>query len=265
MTLMRLAFSALTATALSILLVCGGVFAQSSTKAGAPAKTAGTQMVWGEPDLSGVWKVAAPTGARAGKDTYNLTQLDRLYKPGVRDSVKPADDPSLRCRPSPFPRAAVSGGSIQITQAPGMAYIFTEAFPTYRIIPTDGKRRLTADFLIPYFMGNSSGRWESDTLIVDVISFNGEGWLAGREDKPTPGSPAVWPTSDQLKVTERWRRVNADTLEYQAHVQDPTMLTGAWDTPRITLKRQNVDRIEEAMCIEKEGASTYLQRYGFKD
>jgi len=229
------------------------------------AQTAGPKTAWGEPDLSGVWKVAAPVGARGGKDTLNLARLDRLYKPDARKSVSPKDDPSLRCRPSPFPRAAFMGGSIEITQAPGMTYVFTEAFPTYRIIPTDGKRRLTADFLIPYFMGNSAAHWEADTLVVDVVSFNGEGWLASGEDKPSTGSPGVWPTSDQMKVTERWRRANADTLEYQARVEDPGVLTGPWETPRITLKRQNVDRIEEAMCIERDGASAYLERYGLKN
>jgi hypothetical protein len=228
------------------------------------AQTAGPKTAWGEPDISGVWKVPTPVGARGAKDTLNLARLDRLYKPDARKAVSPQDDPSLHCRPSPFPRAAVVGGSLQITQAPGMTYVFTEAFPTYRIIPTDGKRRLTADFLIPYFMGNSAARWEANTLVVDVISFNGEGWLASGEDKPTAGSPGVWPTSDQMKVTERWHRVNADTLEYQARVEDPGVLTGPWETPPITLKRQNVDRIEETMCIERDGASAYLERYGLK-
>ena len=232
---------------------------------GASAQTAVPKTAWGEPDISGVWKTATPVGARGNKDTFNLAQLDRLYKPDARKTVSPQDDPSLHCRPSPFPRAAILGGSIEITQAPGMAYVFTEAFPTYRIIPTDGKRRLSADFLIPYFMGNSAAHWEGDTLVVDVMSFNGEGWLASRDDKPTPKSVGVWPTSDQMKVTERWRRVNADTLEYQARVEDPGVLTGPWETPRIALKRQNVDRIEEAMCIEKEGASTYLERFGLKN
>lgn len=229
------------------------------------AQTAGAKTTWGEPDISGVWKVPTPVGARGGKDTLNLARLDRLYKPDARKAVSPQDDPSLHCRPSPFPRAAFLGGSIQITQAPGMAYVFTEAFPTYRIIPTNGKRRLTADFLIPYFMGNSAAHWEGDTLVVDVISFNGEGWLASRDDKPSAASPGVWPTSDQMKVTERWRRASADTLEYQARVEDPGVLTGPWETPRITLKRQGVDRIEEAMCIERDGASGYLERYGLKN
>jgi hypothetical protein len=43
------------------------------------------------------------------------------------------------------------------------------------------------------------------------------------------------------------------------------VLTGPWETPRITLKRQSVDRIEEAMCIERDGASGYLERYGLKN
>ena len=219
---------------------------------------------WGEPDLAGVWKLAEPLGARPGRDTYNLTALERLYKPEARKDVSAKDDPALRCRPSGFPRAATMGAAIQVVQSPGLVHIFTEAFPTYRIIPTDGKRRLTADYLVPYFMGSSAGHWEGDTLVVDVISLSGESWLAGYEDRPTAASTGVWPTSDERHVTERWRRADANTLEYQAHVEDPPMLTAPWDTPRMALKKQNVDRIDEALCIERDGAETYLERFGFR-
>ena len=229
------------------------------------AQTAkGIRTAWGEPDLGGVWKLAEPLGARPGRDTYNLAALEKLYRPAARANASAKDDPALRCRPSAFPRAATMGGSIQVVQSPGLVHVFTEVFPTYRIIPTDGKRRLTADYLVPYFMGSSAGRWDGDTLVVDVISLSGESWLASSEDKPTSASPGVWPTSDERHVTERWRRAAADTLEYQAHIEDPTVLTAPWDTPRMALKKQNVDRIDEALCLERDGAETYLERFGFR-
>src|SRR5262245_59088807 len=131
------------ALAVALLLTSG------LTQAQAPK---GIRTDWGDPDLSGVWKLAEPLGARPGRDTYNLTALEKLYKPEARKGLSPKDDPALRCRPSAFPRAATLGAAIQVVQSPGMIVVFTEAFPTYRMIPTDGKRRLTADYLVPYFM-----------------------------------------------------------------------------------------------------------------
>ena len=71
--------------------------------------------------------------------------------------------------------------------------------------------------------------WEGDTLIVDVTSFNGKIWLADGADKPTPTSTGGWFTSEALHVVERWCRVDLDTLEYQATVEDPKVLTGPLD------------------------------------
>jgi hypothetical protein len=130
------------------------------------------------------------------------------------------DDPTMRCAPPLFPRRD-AGAPVQIIQRPGFAFVFTEAYPVYRIIPTTGRAHTAPQYLFPTYMGDSTARWEGDTLVVDVISFNGEGWLASALDKPTSASTGVWLTSDALHVVERWRRVDADTLEYQARVEDP--------------------------------------------
>jgi hypothetical protein len=95
-----------------------------------------------------------------------------------------------------------------------------------------------------------------------VISFNGEGWLASGQDKPTGASTGVWLTSAAMHVVERWRRLDADTLEYRATVEDREMLTRPWETPTITFKRQSADRIEEALCRTEDGPETYLARLG---
>lgn len=243
---------------------CGGKTGeQASASAGPAART-----VWDEPDLSGVWKASTKLGATPGQDTFNLTQLEALYRPEARAQMKQMsakDDPSLRCVPSAFPRALTMGAPIQIVQTPGFATMLTEAIPLHRIIPTNGREHLSEDLRTPYFFGTSTGHWEGDTLVIDVISFNGESWLASSWDKPTSTSIGIWPTSFSMHVVERWRRVDADTLEYQAQVEDPEMLTGAWDTPKVTLKRQQVDRIEEHLCLADDGPSTYLQRLGYSE
>jgi hypothetical protein len=154
------------------------------------------------------------------------------------------------------------GHRLQIIQRPGFALVFTEAYPTVRIIPTSGRPHTAEQFLFPSHLGDSTARWEGDTLVVDVTSFNGEGWLASGQDKPTSASAGVWLTSPAMHVVERWRRIDADTLEYQATVEDAETLTSAWQTPVVTLKRQSIDRIEEALCRPEDGPETYLARLG---
>jgi hypothetical protein len=219
---------------------------------------------WGEPDLTGVWK-GETLGAGAGRDTFNLTQLEGLYKPEARARMKELsakDDPTMRCAPPAFPRATMLGHAVQIVQRPGFAYVLTEAYPVFRIIPTSGRPHTSDQYLYPTHMGDSAGRWEGDTLVVDVTSFNGEGWLASAQDKPTSASTGVWLTSPTMHVVERWRRVDADTLEYQATVEDPQLLTQSWQTPVVTLQRQPLDRIDEAQCRPEDGPETYLTRLG---
>jgi len=223
-----------------------------------------TRTAWGEPNLTGVWK-GAPLGAGSGRDTFNLGKLEGLYTPEARARMKelsPKDDPTMRCTPPAFPRAATLGHPVQIVQRPGFAFIFTEAYPVFRIIPTTGRPHTSAQYLFPTQLGDSTARWEGDTLVVDVISFNGEGWLASPQDRPTNASTGVWLTSDAMHVVERWRRIDADTLEYQARVEDPKTLTMPWETPTVIFKRQTADRIEEVLCRPEDGPATYLARLG---
>jgi hypothetical protein len=223
------------------------------------AKTA-----WGEPNLTGVWKAEA-LGAGSGRDTFNLATLEALYTPEARARMKELsanDDPTMRCTPPAFPRAAMLGQPIQIIQRPGFAFVFTEAYPVFRIVPTTGRPHTAPQYLFPTHLGDSSAHWEGDTLVVDVISFNGEGWLAGPQDKPTSASTGVWVTSDAMHIVERWRRVDAGTLEYQARVEDPKTLTMPWETPTVVFRRQPVERIEEVLCRPEDGPATYLARAG---
>jgi hypothetical protein len=229
-----------------------------------PARSFAARTAWGEPDLTGVWK-AAPLGAASGRDTFNLAALEALYTPEARARMKGLsanDDPTMRCAPPAFPRAAMLGHSVQIIQRPGFAFVFTEAYPVFRIIPTTGRTHTSAQYLFPTYMGDSTARWEGDTLVVDVISFNDEGWLAGPQDRPTSTSMGVWLTSDAMHVVERWRRIDADTLEYRATVEDPKTLTMRWETPAVVFTRQNVARIEEVLCRPEDGPATYLARLG---
>ena len=231
---------------------CGNPGPEQAAAGGgaAPAAPSGSapRTVWGESDLTGIWMGGGTWNGR----TNNLAVLEKLYRPEVYEQMKKVsenDDPLLRCVPYGMPRAVLSSPwPFQIVQAPGVAVIMTEYYHAYRVIPTDGTPHVEG--MYPTHFGDSVGRWEGDTLVVDVVAFNGKTWLSDR-DKPSPTSPGNWPTSDAMHQIERWRRVDADTLEYQVNVEDPKMLTGTWTTPKVLLKRApKGTRLGEAVCLD---------------
>jgi hypothetical protein len=107
----------------------------------------------------------------------------------------------------------------------------------FRRIPTDGRAH-PAD-LDPTFMGDSVGRWDGDTLVVDVLGFNERTWL------DTEGHQH----SDALHVVERFTRAGADVLQYAVTIDDPKTYKQSWTTSR-TLSRQPGWALKEYVCEE---------------
>jgi hypothetical protein len=120
---------------------------------------------------------------------------------------------------SMFPFMYNSG--IEIMQAPGYVVIRLELVHETRIIPVDGRPPLAAE--IRHWLGESRGRFEGNTLVVETTNFNGESpmLIVGPGAKPLP-------TSEQLRIVERLTRVDADTIDYEIAVEDPAMLTRPW-------------------------------------
>jgi len=214
----------------------------ASTSAGSLPRTS-----WdGKPDLTGVWQ-----GAKLTPRAYGLVELEQLYQPSAKATMKTLsekDDPVLRCVVYGYPRRMATAFPIQILQAVGTIVLFDNRPHIYRYIPTDGRSH--TDDLFPSYQGDSVGRWDGDTLVVDVNTFNGRIWLAGAKEHPTATLTGAWITSDAMHLVERWHLLDANTLEYQATVEDPKVLTGPWTTPKISLKRASVRKLEdEGHCI----------------
>ena len=222
----------------------------SETQGGAsavatPAKPVPRASWDGKPDLTGVWQ-----GATLNARAYGLAELERLYQPSAKEKMKALsekDDPVNHCIPYGSPRGLATAFPFQIVRAVGAMLVLTDHPHIYRYIPTDGRPH-TED-IFPSYLGDSTGHWEGDTLVVDIAALNGRIWLAGAQDHPTPTGTGGWITSDALHVVERWRLLDEDTLEYQATVEDPRVLTGPWTTPKIALKRAPIRKIGEGHCI----------------
>ena len=160
-------------------------------------------------------------------------------------NMRSVDDPAGRCLPGPGPRLhAVGLFPIQIVQTPEQIIILYEYFTVYRVIPLNAKH---PDDLEPSFMGNSVGRWDGDTLVVDVTGFNDKGWvMAG----------AIF-HSDALHITERYTRADKDTINYEATIDDPKVFTKPF-TSSTTLMLREGTRLREYICSEN---NEDIQRY----
>ena len=105
----------------------------------------------------------------------------------------------------------------EIFQFPGHVVIQNEMIHEVRVIPTDGRPHVSDR--IRQWMGDSRGRWEGDTLVVETTNFNGKVGLTRN------GNTLL--TSPDLKLVERLTRIGPETLRYEATVHDP----GTWTRP----------------------------------
>jgi hypothetical protein len=108
-----------------------------------------------------------------------------------------------------------SFGVQDIVQKPGYVIMLTPS--SYRVIPTDPQRR-PIDQSATFFFGNSRGHWEGDTLVVEAANLNGETWIDSAGNFYSP----------KTRMVERWRRVEANTIDYEVTIEDPTIYTRPW-------------------------------------
>jgi hypothetical protein len=227
-----------------------------ATPSSAPAGPV-PRMADGHPDLSGVWWGGADIGAARGRGgggrggargvaqgTPPATFMS-LYKPEWAAKAKTLgdkDDPTLRCVPTAFGTLNISlydvGAVGQIISTPKMVVMLTETYHGFRLVPTDGRPH--PDNLPPAYRGDSVGRWEGDTFVVDSKNFTDNTWISA-EGRVSPHSGA-------LHIMERYRRVDANTLEIEATVEDPQALTASWTVPKQTLVLAPFDRIMSLNC-----------------
>lgn len=117
---------------------------------------------------------------------------------------------------SALPRLSTGyNNNYEIIQTPGYVAIFQEQVHDVRIIPLDGRPHLTSS--VRQFLGDSRGRWDGDTLIVETTNFTDE----------ARGSTFREATKDMVLI-ERFRRVSADAIDYSFTINDPATWTRPW-------------------------------------
>jgi len=189
----------------------------------------------GKPSLSGVWEIpyvpdmakngrAAPgaTPAQIGPGALPFTawgeQEFKNYDPSKFDYT-------AHCLPMGWTRQMNTPMPIEIMQEPNRIAILFEAWQTFKVIPTDGRDH--PKNVDETWMGNSVGRWEGDTLVIDTIGLNDKTRL------DTIGHPH----SNQLHVVEKLTRTDPMHIAYEVTVTDPKAYKETFQNKRVfTLK-----------------------------
>jgi hypothetical protein len=208
-------------------------------------------------DLSGIWGVddkfrmegILPAGVKSHAPFTALGEeiANNVYKPGDgprRVSIGLVNDPLDGCDPAGFPRNLLFElRPFQVVQTPNQVLILYQYQRVWRVIWTDG-RELPKD-PDPSWYGYSVGKWEDDyTFVVQTVGTDERTWLDNAGN----------PHSSEMRVEERYHRLNHDAVELTVKIDDPKIYTESWlgrDRFPLTMLPGNTD-IVEMICAPSE-------------
>ena len=218
----------------------------------------------GRPNLQGIWQVA-------NRASFNLEDhVARNAMPAGRSIVeggtipyqpwaaserqanfenRSTADPLNNCFLPGTPRVMYMDWPFHIFQTDAHVAITFEWQQVHRLIYTNGQPPLYGG--VESWMGNSRGRWEGDTFVVEVTDHNDQTWFdaAGNFHSST------------LRVTERYHMRDGDTIDYEATIEDPNVFTRPWTIRMAFYRQAGMDRILEYQCqAEKEEANGAFER-----
>jgi hypothetical protein len=203
-------------------------------------------------DLSGMWEFfatlpgqgiyATPSKTPPAMTPWAKARYDEA-KPGYGPKAQAGgNDPILKCYPSGIPRILFFPQPIEIYQGPDRVFMFFEREHEFRQIWTDGRSH--PKDVAATWMGDSTGKWDGDTFVVDTIGLNEKSWLDFYGD----------PHSEDIHLVEKFKRVDHDTLTMQLIVEDPKAYATTWigDTKTYKLLKGKKAYMEELPCIPDE-------------
>jgi hypothetical protein len=199
------------------------LFAQSGEHP-EPANAKSKSPAFDPHDFNGVWDTAPfmqprnevhPFGGPPGTPPPPFTpEGEAKYEANVKFIESGA---VLDCDPLGASRALFSPRPFEIFVSRDRLLQHFEYYDNWREIWTNG-RKFDSDVMDPSYMGFSTGRWEGDAFVVDVVGYNGKTFL----------SSSGLPLSDAMHQTERWQRVDYDTLRIIVTLDDPKMYSKPW-------------------------------------
>ena len=214
-----------------IIAAAVAVFLCSTPVSAQTAVSATPRTADGKPDFSGVWQAlntawwdleghAAQKGVPAGQGVVQGGAIpyrpEAALKKQENSKNRATADPNSKCYVPGVPRITYAPFPFQIFQTATHVAVLYEYIHTSRLIPVDGSPHPRGP--IEWWMGDSRGRWEGDTLVVDVVHFNDQTWLDGAGNFH----------SEEMHVVERYSFIDKDHIRYEATIEDPKVFTRPW-------------------------------------
>ncbi len=195
-----------------------------------------------------IWQLGAIGAEPAGQGVVEGNEIP--YQPAAAAKKKenfanrPGQDPEAKCYMPGIPRATYMPFPFQIIQSTRDILMVYEYASANRLINMGKPQEAPTDT----WMGASNGRWDGETLVVDVTGLNGLAWF------DRAGNFA----SDKLHVVERFTRVSDDVMNYEATIEDPSVFTRTWkiSMPLDRHAEKNA-QILEFKCVEFAEELTY--------
>jgi hypothetical protein len=161
-----------------------------------------------------------------------------------------SNDPNFRCLPPGVPNVYTHAYPVEILEVPGRTILFFEYGHFVRQVFTDCREHVKDSN--PTWMGDSIGKWEGDTLVVDSTGFNEKTWL----------DVTGHPHSEDLHVTERLRRADHDTLMIDITIDDPRAYTEPLTTQRKYILKPSWNIIEYICEDNQVGFNDFEKKVG---
>jgi hypothetical protein len=187
----------------------------------------------GRPNLQGIWQAAGNTATDVGVNIpYQAWAAEKKAK---NFKERQTQDPLANCYLPGIPRLMYMPYPFQIFQTPKRVAVAFSWSLDFRIIYTDGSVPPSGS---AFWLGDSRGRWDGDTLVVDVTNHNDKTWF----DRAGNFHGAA------LHVVERYSLIDAETIQYTATIQDPDVFTAPWTIGLRLLRQKQLARLPEFHC-----------------
>ena len=219
----------------------------------------------GQPDVQGLWSPVNPGSLSLTNPVPQQADFDKTIKPLPSRIIDPPDglvpyqpwaaalqkqqghdyayptrpehiDTQHRCLVSGVPRLFTIVPPLKIVQSPGQIVFIWDSYHAYRVVPLDARPHIAPN--VKLWMGNSRGRWEGNTLVIDTRNVKGQRLTYIGDFY-----------SENAQIAERLSWPDADNLVYEATITDPTVFTRPW-TMRVAQRRRANEEMWESACFE---------------
>ena len=199
-------------------------------------------------DLTGNWFIDVtenPNAWRFGPPYPKLTAAAQVHFDASQVAAKEGKvyrDDIGQCWPAGLPLIMTRYWPMAMIQIPTAIYMVSGFMNSLRIVYLDGRSHTDADIIVRTFNGESIGRWEGDTLVVDTVGFRGDHhWM-------DQGGASI-PAGEQLHIVERIRLINdRKQLEIEYTMTDPEYWESEWKSTK-RFNRVNDEDIQEVSCL----------------